>query len=590
LPLNNTYRAPSGGAQVRAYIMDTGTDPAHPDFGGRAQSVFDAFPGEPAHCEHHGTWTGGIVGSESFGVAKDVLIRGMRVFDCDADTTTAILLSAMDFIGTQGIKPAVVNMSFGGPASDALDAGAKALWDNGFFVAASAGNDEDDTCGRSPARAVYAVAASNLVDRPAYFTSFGPCVDIYAPGTGITATAPAGGFHNGGGTSASAPFVAGAAALYKSMFGDAPSATIANWLTNNATTGVIQENLPGTPNRLLFIGPGLAPTADGVYGYVYASSRSDPDYLPSTTYQRNTTGALNRVTRSAVGSYRVHFPGLAGTGGFAQAAMANELGMGCQISSEGSSGTEQFVDVRCFGTDGLPADGNFVAHYSRPAAGLSGAFGHVRATVRAPGPGGPVFAAGTSFNSMGLTNTVTRLSAGSYRVEFPGLGVPGGTVEVNAVGPDPRVCTAPDWFPTGTTEEVLVSCRDVSGAPADSLFGVTFSNTRSILGTAAVRAHAWVPTLGPATPTHTPSPIWAFTSSGGAIKVTREGTGRYEVMLTGVASSTNGQAIASATGTSTARCRTFGWSNVGVDEFVNVRCYTPAGVLVDNEFVVQFVW
>ena len=50
------------------------------------------------------------------------------------------------------------------------------------------------------------------------------------------------------------PHVAGVAALYKGMFGDAPSATVADWIIANATADVIAGNPSGTPNRLLFKG------------------------------------------------------------------------------------------------------------------------------------------------------------------------------------------------------------------------------------------------------------------------------------------------------------------------------------------------
>jgi subtilisin family serine protease len=48
------------------------------------------------------------------------------------------------------------------------------------------------------------------------------------------------------------PHVAGVAALYKSVGGDASQATINAWLVNNATTNVVTGNPAGTPNRLLF--------------------------------------------------------------------------------------------------------------------------------------------------------------------------------------------------------------------------------------------------------------------------------------------------------------------------------------------------
>jgi hypothetical protein len=126
--------------------------------------------------------------------------------------------------------------------------------------------------------------------------------------------------------------------------------------------------------------------------------------------------------------------------------------------------------------------------------------------------------------------------------------------------------------------------------PADSLFAATFTNARSILGTAEVRGHAWVPVLGPGTPSHTANPIWAYNSSGGPIKVTRNNTGNYDVLFTGLAGSTEGHALVTATGSSSSRCRAAFWDNIGPDQRVRVFCRTAAGSVADAEFAIQFVW
>ncbi|HEV3051200.1 MAG TPA: S8 family serine peptidase, partial [Longimicrobium sp.] len=57
------------------------------------------------------------------------------------------------------------------------------------------------------------------------------------------------------GTSMAAPHVAGAAARYKSTYGNASTATIDTWIKNRATANVVTNNPTGTPNRLLYVGP-----------------------------------------------------------------------------------------------------------------------------------------------------------------------------------------------------------------------------------------------------------------------------------------------------------------------------------------------
>jgi len=148
----------------------------------------------------------------------------------------------------------VANMSLGGGKSDALDAATTNLWDAGVFVAVAAGNDDADACEASPAGAsgAFTVAASDNTDAKSSFSNSGPCVEAYAPGSGIKSDYLLGLTATLSGTSMASPHVAGVAALYKATFGDASSATVADWIIGNATTDVITGNPDGTPNKLLY--------------------------------------------------------------------------------------------------------------------------------------------------------------------------------------------------------------------------------------------------------------------------------------------------------------------------------------------------
>ncbi|URM88773.1 S8 family peptidase [Streptomyces sp. MRC013] len=251
---NGTYTYARNGAGVTAYIIDTGIATAHTDFGGRARNVFDAFGGNGQDCNGHGTHVAGTVGGATYGVAKGVQLRGVRVLDCQGSGSFSGIIAGFDWVRQNAVKPAVANASLGGGYSEALNNAAAALANSGVHLAVAAGNENQDACRVSPASAssVISVAASDSSDRKASFSNYGTCTDLYAPGVDITSARPGGGSTTMSGTSMASPHVAGVAALYKSAYGDASSATVNNWLVSNSTANVISGNYSGTPNRLLF--------------------------------------------------------------------------------------------------------------------------------------------------------------------------------------------------------------------------------------------------------------------------------------------------------------------------------------------------
>jgi subtilisin family serine protease len=254
LPLSNSYTYNSTGAGVYAYIIDTGISLPNSDFGSRASNVYNAVGGSSSDCNGHGTHVAGTVGGTAYGVAKGVYLRGVKVLDCNGSGTYSQVIAGMNWVATNHSNPAVANMSLGGGFSSSVNTAANNLASSGVFLAVAAGNSYGaDACNSSPSGAANAtvVAASTSSDASASYTNVGSCVDLYAPGSGITSDWLNGGTNTISGTSMATPHVTGTAALYKATYGNASYSTIRSWLTANATPNVLSGVPAGTPNLLL---------------------------------------------------------------------------------------------------------------------------------------------------------------------------------------------------------------------------------------------------------------------------------------------------------------------------------------------------
>jgi subtilisin family serine protease len=239
LPLSGTYTYTSTASTVYAYIIDTGLQTSHSEFAtSRATNVYDAFGGTGADCQGHGTHVGGTVGGVTYGVAKEVKLRGLRALDCNGSGSNSGVIASMDWVRTNHIKPAVANMSLGGGYSSTVNTAANNLANAGVFLAVAAGNNGADACNYSPASASAAttVGSTTSTDARSSFSNYGTCVDIYAPGSSITSARLNGTSTTMSGTSMASPHVAGVGALYKATYGDAATSTIDSWLKTNGTS------------------------------------------------------------------------------------------------------------------------------------------------------------------------------------------------------------------------------------------------------------------------------------------------------------------------------------------------------------------
>ncbi len=303
LPLDGYYRYEANGHGVTVYVVDTGIRYSHNDFEGRARFGFDVFGQDGADCFGHGTHVAATVGGTLAGVAKGVELVSVRVLDCEGKGSSIDVVAGLDWIARNAVMPAVVNLSLGGDPSAAEDAAVQALIDRGIPVAVAAGNSGDDACGRSPARVPDAmtVAAANYKDARPSWSSFGACVDWFAPGVSVMSASSANDevFTVMSGTSTAAPHTAGAAALLLSATPDLDPASVRSSIWNAATKDVVQD-ARSVNAHLLFIepidGPVIVPPPDPDPG-VDPPPSPVPLVTPSDVLAESGTGRVQITLR-----------------------------------------------------------------------------------------------------------------------------------------------------------------------------------------------------------------------------------------------------------------------------------------------------
>lgn len=270
LPLSGSYSYGAAGSNVNIYVVDTGVRSTHSEFTGRLKggysSVADSNGTED--CNGHGTHVASTAAGTRFGVAKAANITPVRVLGCDGSGSISGVIYGLDWIATNYVDgtAAVVNMSLGGGANSSLDAAVNSLNTRGITVVVAAGNSKVDACTSSPARVYGAitVAASTSSDSFASYSNYGPCVDLAAPGSGVTGAWISSDNDSAAlsGTSMASPHVAGAAAVLLAGGYQKPN-LVQLALSDAATVGVISSVPLSTVNKLLYANPaGIAVPLD----------------------------------------------------------------------------------------------------------------------------------------------------------------------------------------------------------------------------------------------------------------------------------------------------------------------------------------
>ena len=300
LPMDNLYSPKTSGKGVSVYVIDSGVDAVHGEFGGRVAPGFSAVTGRTGNsdCYGHGTHVAGTVAGANVGVANGATIVPVQVLGCNGRGETGQVLRGIDYVigHHRGNEPAVANLSLGGGADSAVDAGIRAMVADGITVVVAAGNSSKDACGTSPAResSAITVGATSQTDTRAVFSNFGRCLDVFAPGVEILSSVPSGRYGQSDGTSMAAPHVAGVAALILEANPLLKPSAVSSAIEAGATQGAVVGAGLRSPNKMIFANVDV-PKSPGVTLPTTTVPRGTPT-LPTTTVPRSTTPTLPTTT------------------------------------------------------------------------------------------------------------------------------------------------------------------------------------------------------------------------------------------------------------------------------------------------------
>jgi subtilisin family serine protease len=251
------------GANVVVAVLDTGIDTTHPVLADMLHAAAydfledDADPQETANGVDddgdglvdegfgHGTMVAGIIAL----VAPDATLMPLRVLDDEGRGEAFTICKAIRYAEMHGAE--VLNLSLGGPLDiDTIELQFEAIDPGELNIISGAGNENLSTPPYFPGASGYVlmVTALDSLDVKAGFADYYEEIFVAAPGDGIMSTYPGGEWAIGSGCSFATPFVAGEAALIRSIVRDP------DWNLMNGTIAAAVDEIYALPGNAPYSG------------------------------------------------------------------------------------------------------------------------------------------------------------------------------------------------------------------------------------------------------------------------------------------------------------------------------------------------
>lgn len=274
LPLNGKYGLNTPGSchansdyLIDTYVVDTGIDVTHSQFGGRATWGANFADDVDTDCNSHGTHVAGLIGSRDYGVCVDARLHAVKVLTCEGSGSLSGVIRGIEWAFKQHLTKtktngnrttkSIINMSLGGGYSRAINRAVEACVkrNDNFYIVVAAGNENNDACDTSPASVdgILTVMASDSRDDRAWFSNWGKCANVYAPGVDIISTIPDERYAKYSGTSMASPVAAGVLNHYIDMYPEHNMKQMLSIVDTLATPNVIRSEKDQTPNLLVYL-------------------------------------------------------------------------------------------------------------------------------------------------------------------------------------------------------------------------------------------------------------------------------------------------------------------------------------------------
>ncbi|KAF8755119.1 Peptidase inhibitor I9 [Rhizoctonia solani] len=242
--LNYVFERKPSGAGVDVYVLDTGVNTQHVDFGGRAGWGATFGPYNDTDGHGHGTHIAGTIAGKRFGVAKAASIIAVKVLGDDNSGWNSDLVAGINWATQRAMstqRPSVISISIGSPGDAAVDAAVTRAVALGVHVVVAAGNSNRDAKDFSPARVPDVITVGATTSRMV--------VGYYLGWIGSdTATKRL------TGTSMATPHVAGLVAYLLAVEGRRTPANMMTRIKQLAPDRLLSGIPPGTPNEIIWNG------------------------------------------------------------------------------------------------------------------------------------------------------------------------------------------------------------------------------------------------------------------------------------------------------------------------------------------------